>query len=120
LAKAHDAVIRTEVKESRVFASTAKINFSYISALKEVSGKHEITPIARQAADLTEGVLSCNAAVIIDEVIKSFSCLLKAENMEDVIPAKQVTVVLLTTAEPWCNTRTICLRIASDHWSHPA
>lgn len=34
------------------------------SYLKEVAGKHEITPIARQAADLTEGVLSCNAAVI--------------------------------------------------------
>lgn len=32
--------------------------------LTEVSGKHEITPIARQDADLTEGVLSCNAAVI--------------------------------------------------------
>lgn len=35
-----------------------------LTYLKEVSGKHETTPIARQAADLTEGDLSCNAAFI--------------------------------------------------------
>lgn len=27
-------------------------------------GKHEMTPMARQAADLTEGISSCKAALI--------------------------------------------------------
>lgn len=55
-----------------------------------------MTPMARQAADLTDGTSSFSAALI--QLVKMKSCFSfgRDEKTEEVIPAKQVTDALLT------------------------
>uniref|UniRef100_A0A0A9EA62 Uncharacterized protein n=1 Tax=Arundo donax TaxID=35708 RepID=A0A0A9EA62_ARUDO len=61
-AKAHEAVIRTGVDEFRVLNSMASMNFPGRLGLDSIWGKQATIPIARHAADLTEGTMSLNAA----------------------------------------------------------